>query len=71
MGVGVLRYEARVVGGDAAEPMGACRGHLENAVDRMTHELKLKNIWSIDNNQIKTNPPRNTSTFVFSSYVFI
>lgn len=33
MGVGVLGDEARVVGGDAAEAMGSCRGHLEETVD--------------------------------------
>lgn len=30
--VGILGDEARVVGGDAAEPMGSSRGHLKETV---------------------------------------
>lgn len=32
VGVGILGDEARVVGGDAAEPMGSSRGHLQETV---------------------------------------
>lgn len=34
MRVGILGDEARVVGGDAAEPMGSSRGHLQETVKR-------------------------------------
>lgn len=30
----ILGDKARVVGGDAAEPMGSCRGHLQETVGR-------------------------------------
>lgn len=36
--VGILGDKTRVMGGDAAEPMGSCRGHLEKAVDRISHQ---------------------------------
>lgn len=45
VGVGVLGHEARVVGGDAAEPMRSCRGHLEDAVDRISHQYITRNIY--------------------------
>lgn len=35
--VGILRHEARVMGGDAAEPMRSCRGHLEETVEVESH----------------------------------
>lgn len=35
MCVGILGDKARVVGRDAAEPMGSGRGHLQEAVGRM------------------------------------
>lgn len=38
MSVGVLGDKARVVGGDAAEPMGSCRGHLKKADERISHQ---------------------------------
>lgn len=34
MRVGILGDKARVVGGDAAEPMGSSRGHLQETVRR-------------------------------------
>lgn len=42
MGVGVLGDEARVVGGDAAEPVCSGRGHLEEAADRISHQCVTK-----------------------------
>ena len=48
MGVGVLGDEARVVGGDAAEPMCSSRGHLEEAADRISHQcvtLRVRKIY--------------------------
>lgn len=44
MGVGVLGNKARVVGGDAAEPMGSCRGHLKKAVDRKSHQYITQHV---------------------------
>lgn len=40
--VGVLGHEARVVGGDAAEPVGPRRGHLEEAVWAERHRSQGK-----------------------------
>lgn len=37
MRVGILGDEARVVGGDAAEPMGSSRGHLQETVEEDTY----------------------------------
>lgn len=38
VGVGILGDEARVVGGDAAESVGARRGHLEKTDPRTLHQ---------------------------------
>lgn len=42
MGIGILGDEARVVGGDTTEPMGSCRGHLEETVERISHQYSTK-----------------------------
>ena len=50
MGVGVLGDEARVVGGDAAEPVRSSRGHLEEAADRISHQrvtLRVRRIYIV------------------------
>lgn len=44
MGVGVLGDKARVMGGDAAQPMGSWGGHLEETVDRKSHRCKIQHL---------------------------
>lgn len=41
MRVGILGDKARVVGGDAAEPMGSSRGHLQEAVRRKIQYVSI------------------------------
>lgn len=69
MGVGVLGDEARVVGGDAAEPVCSGRGHLEEAADRISHQrvtLSVRKIYILIIYDIYLHPELKRAALRFS-----
>lgn len=71
VGVGILGHEAWVMGGDAAESMSSCRGHLEETVSRISHQYVTQCIKGIYNASVRTNQHTVCNFCIFCSCMHV